>query len=304
MMIILVPIVAYLIAAFILNKWMKNRQLDEEWIPPESDSGNDEPKEECEMEKEEEVEDRQEEKPTKRKNNEIQTSQILPFAKSAKTEAETKYVLGQNNSAKVQYTLAKTKVFEVQAHLIQYPYLKSSALVEICENPSNFNFDNSTVQDWFKKAMERTKLKPEQEVRIAKCKSYTIKLALLRKSDISGDGLVAFCENPGTVNLENENVMDWLNSAVKRAKLTPEHEASIAKTGLYEMQRALFTMRQGLSYEGFLEICRNPKQLKMSSDTVQGWFRKASKRLAPTLTSEQKFELAKTKIQGVLEGLM
>lgn len=301
-MIIVVPIVAYLIAALILNRWTKNR-YDEDEVIPDSGPNDDTSKAEVEEQVEEDIEQKNETQ-EKRKNNEIETSEILPFAKSAKTEAEAKYTLEQNNSAKVQYALAKTKVFEVQSYLIQYPYLKSSALVEICENPSNFNFDNREVQSWFNRALERTKLKPEQEVRIANCKSYAIKLALLKRSKLTGDGLVAFCQNPGNVNLESESVMDWLNKAVRRTQTTPKQEALIAQTGLYEMQRALLLMKQDLSYEGFLEICKNPKQMRMSSDTVQDWFRKITKRLAPTLDSNQKFELAKTKIQGVLEGLM
>lgn len=302
MRIIVVSIVAYLIAAFILNRWIKSRQNEEELIP-DSEPNDDSSKTEVEEQAEEDCEQKGETQ-EKRKNNEIETSKILPFAKSAKTEAEAKYTLEQNNSAKVQYALAKTKVFEVQAYLIQYPYLKASALVEICENPSNFNFDNKLVQSWFNRALERTKLKPEQEVRIANCKSYAIKLALLKRSKLTGDGLVVFCQNPGNVNLESDSVMDWLDKAVRRTQTTPQQEAFIAKTGLYEMQRALLRMKPDLSYEGFLEICKNPKQMRMSSDTVQEWFRKETKRLAPTLDSSQKFELAKTKIQGVLEGLM
>ncbi len=300
-MIIVVSVLAYLIAAFLLNKWLKRRNTEEDFEPNSKVEG-DISEEDSKIE--EEVEEEQDEKKKTEKKNEIETSQILPFAKAAKTESETRYVLEQNNSAKVQYALAKTKVFEVQAYLLKYSMLKANALVEICENHSNFNFDNYDVQKWFNRAMDRTKLKPEQEVRIANCKNYAIKIALLRKSNLSGDGLVAFCQNTGTVNLESETVRAWIDDAVKRTKLTPEHEAKIAQTGFYEMQRALMLMRPNLSYEGFLEICKNPKEFRMSSDTVQNWFRKVTKRLAPTLNSEQKFELAKTKIEGVLEGLV
>lgn len=303
MMIVVVSVVAYLIAAFILNNYLKSRQQPEEWTP--DSEGMEEAKktngEECE---EAEVsEETEEEKNISWKNNNIEASELIPFAKTAKTAAEVKYALEQNNSAKIQVTLAKTEVFAVQEYLLQYPALRGSALVEICENPANFNFDNSLVQDDFNKAMERARLKPEQEVRIAKCKSYTIKLALLRRSKLTGEGLVAFCENTGEVNLESEAVRNWIDKAMKRTKLNPKQEAKIAQTGFYEMQRALMLMRPNLSYEGFLEICRNPKELRMSSSTVQEWFKKITKRLAPTLDSDQKFKLAKTKIEGVLEGL-
>lgn len=303
MMIVVVSVVAYLIAAFILNNYLKSRQQPEEWTPDsevmeEAKETNGEESEEAEV-----SEETEEEKNISWKNNNIEASELIPFAKTAKTAAEVKYALEQNNSAKIQVTLAKTEVFAVQEYLLQYPALKGSALVEICENPANFNFDNSLVQDDFNKAMERARLKPEQEVRIAKCKSYTIKLALLRRSKLTGEGLVAFCENTGEVNLESEAVRNWIDKAMKRTKLNPKQEAKIAQTGFYEMQRALMLMRPNLSYEGFLEICRNPKELRMSSSTVQEWFKKITKRLAPTLDSDQKFKLAKTKIEGVLEGL-
>lgn len=302
-MIVVVSVAAYLIAAFILNNYSKTRQTTEDWTPDSEDSeeaneNNGEEREEVEA-----PEELEEEKNISGKNNKIETSELIPFAKTAKTAVEVKYVLEQNNSAKIQVTLAKTKTFEVQEYLLQYPALKGSALVEICENPANFNFDNSLVQDDFNKAMERTNLKSEQEVRIAKCKSYTIKLALLRRSKLTGEGLVAFCENTGEVNLDSETVRRWIDQAMKRTNLNPKQEARIAQTGLYEMQRALMLMRPNLSYEGFLEICRNPKQFRMSNNEVQEWFKKVTKQLAPTLNSEQKFKLAKSKIEGVLEGL-
>lgn len=303
MTIFVVSIVAYLIAAFILSNYLKKRQPTEEWNPDSENAEETEGSNEEESEDAEVLEEPEEKKKTTWKNNKIEASELVPFVKTAKTAAEAKYALEQNNSGKIQAILARTKVFAVQEYLLQYPALRGCALVEICENPSNFNYDNPLVQDDFNKAMERVKLKPEQEVRIAKCKSYTIKLALLRRSKLTGEGLVAFCENTGEVNLESGSVRSWIDKAMKKTKLTPKQEAQIAKTGFYEMQRALMLMRSNLSYEGFLEICKNPKELRMSSDTVQEWFKKITKRLAPTLNSDQKFKLAKTKIEGVLEGL-
>lgn len=315
MTIIFASIIAYLIIAFLLNNYSKKRQLSEEWIPDSKDTEEDKESNEEEIaevevesnteniEAEESKIEISEKNKISCKNNEIEDPELISFAKTAKTVTEVKFVLEQNNSAIIQMTLARTKLFEVQEYLLQYPALRGCALVEICEKPANFNFDNPLVKEDFNKAMERAKLQPEQEVRIAKCQSYTIKLALLRRSKLTGEGLVAFCENTGEVNLESETVRRWLDKAVKRTKLTTQQEVRIAQTGFFEMQRALMLMKADLSYEGFLEICRNPKELRMSSITVQEWFKNVTKKLAPTLSSDQKVKLAKTKIEGVLEGL-
>lgn len=235
MRIIVASVLASMIVAFVFSKWIRNRKQEKE-------CENDFELNQNHFQDNEQKEVQPVEKKKKIKNNKIEAEEIIPFAYNVRTAAETQYVLEQNNSAKVQFVLAKTRDFDVQSYLITYPYLKASALVTICEKPALFDFDDITVQEWFTDAIERVKLKKEHEIRIAKTKNYVIKRALLQRSK--------------------------------------------------------------LSYEGFLEICKHPKQLKMDDDELQQVLEEITRRLLPSLNSMEKFELAKTKREGIINALI
>ncbi len=241
MRIIIASILASIIVAVLLGKWIRNRKLENEYynefflIPNDNDlTQND-----CQDNEQKEMQEVKKHK--KVKIDKIEASKIIPFAQKAKTEVEAKFVLGQNNSAKVQYVLAKTREFEVQSYLITYPYLKASALIAICEKPALFDFEDIAVQECFTNAIKRVKLKKEHEVRIAKSKNYVIKRALLQRTN--------------------------------------------------------------LSFEGFLEICKNPKHLNMSDDELFEKLEEIAKRLLPNLSSDEKLELATTKMDCLLNVL-
>lgn len=231
--------VAVIVSMMVAFMWRRNRRKKEEstmhyeLIQTEyrDNQDNDEQKKIQELEK-----------LMKTKKNKIETSDMIPFAKNVKKELETKYVLGQNNSAKVQYALATTRNLEVQSYLLKYDYLKAGALITICEKPAAFNFDDLEVQELFTDAIERVKLKKEHEVRLFKNKNYIIKKALLKRAN--------------------------------------------------------------LSYECFLEICKNPKNFGMQSEELEEKLEEILIRLLPTLSNDEKFELAKTKMDFILKVLI
>ena len=47
---------------------------------------------------------------------------------------------------------------------------------------------------------------------------------------MTADGLVAVCENPEDLNLDNNTVQDWFKDAIERTELTAEQKALIAKS--------------------------------------------------------------------------
>lgn len=271
----------------------------------------------------------------------------------------------QNLSETVQVAMAETKDFETQKYLLKSPDLSSEALVTICEKPSNFNFENDIVQRWFIDAINRTKLTSKQEIRISqRGKNFVMTKALILKNDLSADGLVELCinpghmnldsdtvrkwyfdaleriipseeyqlkmvasgnfailralmlsknlkcealaaisESPGSMNLDNETIWNWFEKAVKRTDLTTSQQVRMAEAKNFASNRAIL-LNPNIVYEAFLAICKNTKSFNMKNDTVQRYFRDATRRLLPNLSDRQKIELAQTKIEGVLKGLM
>ena len=94
--------------------------------------------------------------------------------------------------------------------------LSADGLVAVCENPGSMNLRSDTIQKWFKEAIERTELTAEQEVQIAKLGEFSYNRALLLKTNLSGDGLVAVCEYPGSMNLRSNTIQKWFKEAIER----------------------------------------------------------------------------------------
>lgn len=360
-MMILTAIVVYLIVVILLKLWNARHHneenhyvADENEISKEKSAEND-----FKASKEESSSD------AEKKPQMVSADIIIPLARKAKTELEAEYVLSQNWSDEIQIALARTSVFECQKILLNSPKLSGEGLTTICEIPSNFNFDNDIVISWFNNAIQNTKLTANQEERIARCGEFTVKVALLKRTKLTGEGLVILCQNTGNINVDDSStVYEWFEKAIERTKLTAYQELEIAKTekiaiiralllrskingttmvqlcektgnlnldsqtvwGMYEKairnckltpeeevsmvrsnnfpaQRGLI-LKKDISYEAFLELCRKPNQFNMDHPLTNEYFRNAAKCLAPKLTDVQKTELAKSRIESVIKGLM
>ncbi len=350
---ILIPVVlSYLLIVLLLNLFSKKRNKYE------ADNLEDNQKEE---ENPDNITDKEDEKAEYLMANE----EACIIAKKVESELEAQYVMSQNSSEAVQIAMAQTKNFEAQKYLLKFPDLSAEALVTICEKPSNFNFENDIVERWFMDALNRTKLTPKQEIRISqKGKNFVISKALILKNDLSADGLVELCRNPGHMNLDSDTVRKWYLDALDRIVPSEEHQLKMVATGNFAILRALMLSKNlkgatlatisespgsmnldseiiwnwfekavkrtdlttsqqvrmaeaknfasnraiilnpNIVYEAFLAICKDTKSFNMKNDMVQRYFRDATRRLLPSLSDKQKVELAQTKIEGVLKGLM
>ena len=141
--------------------------------------------------------------------------------------AEIQQSLNQNDT---QVLIAFGDNFEAKKGLIQSSELHSEGLIALCTNPEPMNLDNDTVQKWFNEAIARTELTADQEVQIAKIGEFCYNQALLLRTNLTGSGLVAVCENPGSMNLDNDTVQKWFNEAIERTELTADQEVLIAKS--------------------------------------------------------------------------
>lgn len=357
MEIILIPLCIYLLALLIfklLSKRFKSKidiDLDDELT--------------------EEAEEKTEDLKTSSEQDKIKTEykmgtkEAISVAKTVDSEMTAKYVMSQNWSEEVQIAMAETKNIQAQKFLLNFKELSGETLTVICERPANFNFDSDIVEDWFEKAIKKTKLTSQQQIRISRAGYFIMKKALLLKEDLTANALVELCQNSGRLNLDSDTVKWWYLNAINRTKPSEKQQLKIVDTKKYTFLRALllsdvlkaetliaiserpanlnidssevvwgwfekavnktelsveqqvrmaklknFASKRALlwskrlSYEAFLAICQNPGTFNMENDTVQMHFRETTKRLLPTLNDEQKAELAKTKIKGVLKGLM
>ena len=146
--------------------------------------------------------------------------------------AEIQQTLDQNDA---QVLTAFGDNFEAKKALIQSSELHSDGLIALCINPKPLNLKSAIVQDWFKEAIERTNLTTEQQVQIAKIGEFAYSKALLLSTNLTAEGLVAICENPGTLNLKSDIVQNWFKEAIGRTKLTAEQRVQIAKSELKGM---------------------------------------------------------------------
>lgn len=351
---ILIPVIlSYLLAVLLLNLFSKKRNKYETDINLEDNQ------------KEEENQYNVTDKECEKHEFLMAKEEACIIARKVESELEAKYVMSQNSSESVQVAMAQTKNFEAQKYLLKFPDLSAEALVTICEKPSTFNFENDLVQRWFIDAINRTKLTSKQEIRISQNgKNFVMSKALILKKDLSSDGLVELCRNPGNMNLDSETVRkwyldaveriipseeyqlkmvasgnfailralmlsknlkgetlaaisespgsmnldseiiwNWFEKAVKRTELTTSQQVRMAEARNFASNRAII-LNPNIAYEAFLAICKDTKCFNMKNDTVQRYFRDATHRLLPNLSDKQKIELAQTKIEGVLKGLM
>ena len=75
----------------------------------------------------------------------------------------------------------------------------------------------------------------DQQVRIAKIGEFAYNRALLLSSNLTAEGLVAICQNPGTLNLDNITVQGWFKDALERTELTADQQVQISESEIKEM---------------------------------------------------------------------
>ncbi len=209
-----------------------------------------------------------------------------------------------NLNANQEIKIARAKEFIIKRALILRKNITPEGLVALCQNTGKINMDDScVVYDWFKRAIVPAKLTCGQELKIAQTRQIASVRALLLRKKINGKTLLAICENPPKFDMDNQIVWDLFEQAFRNANLTPEQEVRMAKTGLFPIQRGLI-LRKDLTFEGFLEICKNPKHFNMENSTVKGYFEDAARNISSKITDDQKVELAKCKIESVIKGLI
>lgn len=197
----------------------------------------------------------------------------------------------------IQVAAASHDILDFKKNLLEYSQLNADGLMAICINPTPLNLENTEVQRWFKDAFERTALTAEQEVLIAKLCEPAYSYALLSKSDLTGDGLVAVCENPGNINLDNSNIKKLFEDAFERTTLTTEQEVQIASLGKSTYSYALLS-KSDLTSDGFVTVCENPGPLNLENSNIQKWFTDARKRVS--LTEKQTKRIANSKVKKLL----
>ncbi len=206
---------------------------------------------------------------------------------------EIQQTLDQND---VQVITAFGNNSEAKEALIQSSELHSNGLIALCINPEPMILGSGTVQKWFEEAIERTELTAEQQVQIARIGEFAYTRALLLSSKLTAEGLVAICETPKALNLNNNTIREWLRKAIERTELTAEQQVQIAKLGKFAYSRALL-LNPNLTAEGLVAVCESPDELNLKNRTVQKWFKEAIERTE--LTTEQQVQIAKSKIKGM-----
>ena len=216
---------------------------------------------------------------------------LIKLAKTAKKAEQIQFILSEDHSKNIQIAIAEARTFEGQKVLLNSPSLHAEALVTICQSPANFDFSSELVRRWFTEAIKRTALRPEQEVQIANTGKFVMQRALLFRSKLSGEALVAICQSPANFDFSMELVQQWFIETIERTSLTPEQEVQLANTGKFVMQSALL-LRSKLSGEALVAICQSPANFDFSMELVQQWFIETIERTA--LTPEQEIQIANT----------
>lgn len=211
-----------------------------------------------------------------------------------KTIEEIQQTLDQNDS---QVIIALGNNFEAKEGLIKSSELNGDGLIALCTKPEPMNMDHPNIQNYFKKAISRTKLTPKQQVQIAKIGFSTYSKALLLSNDLSAEGLVEICKNTRIFNLDDPKVQGWFRDAINRTNLTSKQQVKIAEIGRRPVYREALLLSNNLTAEGLIAICEKPRGLDLNSPTVQKMFKNAIQRTE--LTDAQKVKIAKSKIQGL-----
>lgn len=159
------------------------------------------------------------------------------------------------DSEDVQVVTALGDNSKEKLRLLQSPNLNADGLIALCTNPDPLNIDNSQIQIIFAEAIERTELTSEQQVQIASIDEFVYSKGLLLKTDLSQEGLVEVCKNPGNIILDHQ-LISLFAQAMERAELTPEQEVEIAELEKETYNLALLA-KSHISPEALVSVCEN-----------------------------------------------
>jgi len=138
---------------------------------------------------------------------------------------------------------------------------------------------NTTKElEWFYNEVEKAELTAEDEVKLAKLDEGVLHNALLLRSNLTAEGLIATCEAEfkGSYGYTSMQV-EMLNNAVERVQLTAEDEVKLAKLDESILHNALL-LRSNLTAEGLIATCEaefkgsygyGSKQMEMLNNAVE-----------------------------------
>ena len=114
---------------------------------------------------------------------------------------------------------------------------------------------SSEEVEWWYNAVEKAELTAEDEVRLAKLDEGVVNTALLLRSNLTSEGLIATCEAifGGAYGWGTE-YQEILENAVERVDLTEDDEVRLANIDNDYLHRALI-LRSNLTAEGLIATC-------------------------------------------------
>lgn len=206
-------------------------------------------------------------------------------------------------TAKQEIRISQCGEFVMKRALLLRENLTAAGLVELCINSGSLNLESDRVESWYRYKINNVSLTKKQQLEIARTKKFLMHKLLLLSPQLKGETLVEISENSGSLNLDSKNVWRWFEDAAKRIELTSYQQIRMVESNNFAAQRAIL-IRPSIDYTAFLILCQNTRNFNMTNDNVQEYFENATRKLLPTLSEEQKVKLAKTRIKGVIKGLM
>ena len=153
-------------------------------------------------------------------------SSISERRKIAITE-EIRKTLDKND---VQVIIALGNNYDAKKSLLLSSKLNSDGLIALCLNPKPLKIKDSTIQEAFEKAIKKVELTEKQQIQIAQIGETVYSKALLLSPNLTPEGLIAICENPGKLNLKDDATLELFKNAIKNTELTDEQRIKIAKS--------------------------------------------------------------------------
>lgn len=146
-----------------------------------------------------------------------------------------------NPSEKQQLKMVESQNFAILRALLLSQYLKGETLVAISESPGSMNLDSDTVWEWFERAVKRTDLTVEQQVRMAMANNFASKRAILLNPDIVYEALLAICKNTNSFNMQNDRVQKYFKDATRRVlpNLSDSQKVELVQTKIEGVLKGL-----------------------------------------------------------------
>jgi len=182
-------------------------------------------------------------------------------------------------TAEDEVKLAKLDEGVLHNALLLRSNLTAEGLIATCEAEFKGSYGYTSMQvEMLNNAVERVQLTAEDEVKLAKLDESILHNALLLRSNLTAEGLIATCEAEfeGSYGYGSKQ-MEMLNNAVERVELTAEDEVKLAKLDESILHNALL-LRSNLTAEGLIATCEaefkgsygyGSKQMEMLNNAVK-----------------------------------